>query len=267
MNIRLFIVPLLLLIVACRDKKVSTSSIVVEKKQYEIKNVFQHDLNAFTEGLFFDGATLYESTGSPESLPHTESVFGIVDLVTGKVDVKVALDKQKYFGEGIAKAGNKIFQLTYLNKTGFVYDATTFKKIDTFTFDSNEGWGLTNIDETTLVMSDGTNILTFLDVENLKPTKKLKVTENGLPLINLNELEYVNGFIYANVYTKNRIVKIDVKDGSVVRSIDLSGLYYDAKNKSNLLLEMNGIAYNKKSDTFFVTGKMWPNIYEIKILE
>jgi glutamine cyclotransferase len=267
MDIRLLVVSLFLFTVACQDKKGSTASIVIEKKQYEIKNVFQHDLNAFTEGLFFDDAILYESTGSPESLPETESVFGIVDLATGKMDVKAKLDKQKYFGEGIAKANNKIFQLTYLNKTGFVYDATTFDKIDTFTFDSNEGWGLTNIDDATLVMSDGTDVLTFIDVEDLKSVKKIKVTENGLALQNLNELEFVEGFIYANVYTQNRIVKIDIKDGSVVRSIDLSGLYYDAKNKSNLILEMNGIAYNKAKKTFFITGKMWPNIYEIKILE
>ncbi|WP_052705371.1 glutaminyl-peptide cyclotransferase [Flavobacterium sp. 316] len=268
MNLRLLILFQLVFFISCKNgtkKEEQLSSIT--QPQFKIKNVFPHDMNSFTEGLFLSEGKLYESTGSPESIPNTKSVFGILNLETGKIDVKAELDKTIYFGEGIAKANNKIFQLTYLNKTGFVYDADTFEKIDTFKFQNDEGWGLTNIDNETLIMSDGTNVLTFMDVETLKPIKSIKVTEFGNPVYRLNELEYVNGCVYANIYTENRIVKIDVNDERVIKSIDLYSLYFDAKNRFSGSMEMNGIAYDEKEKTFYITGKMWPNVYEIEILD
>lgn len=262
MDHKLFIVILLIIFSSCKKKTYNSSKV---NNEYKLVNTFNHDINSFTEGLFYDGTDFYESTGSPESIPHTKSVFGILNLNTGKIDVKGELNKQIYFGEGIAKADDKIFQLTYLNKTGFVYDAITFKKIESFSFENSEGWGLTNIGNDTLIMSDGTDILTYINVKNLKPVKKIRVKEFGIPLNNINELEYVNGYIYANIYTENRIVKINIKNGEVIKSIDLSRLYYDSKNIHPNSLEMNGIAYNKKANTFFITGKMWPRIYEIKL--
>lgn len=232
---------------------------------YVVKNIYPHDTNSFTQGLFVDNGIVYESTGSPEELPNAKSVMGILDLKTGLIQSKVELDRNIYFGEGIAKCNNKIYQLTYKNKTGFIYDSRTFKQIGIFQFDNAEGWGLTNINDTALIMSDGSNILTFLDPDNLKFIKKIEVFENNIPVTNLNELEYVNGHIYANIYTTNKIVKIDPNNGNVIATLDLTPLFYDAKNRFSGSLEMNGIAYNDKNKTFLITGKMWPCVYEIKL--
>ncbi|VXC23261.1 conserved hypothetical protein [Flavobacterium sp. 9AF] len=246
-----------LFFISCKEKEENNSQeSIISIKQYVIKNTYPHDTNSFTEGLFFDGGNLFESTGAPESVANTRSLFGILSLETGKIDVKAELDKSIYFGEGIAKANNKIFQLTYLNKMGFVYDAETYQQLSTFKFENNEGWGLTNLGDSTLIMSDGTDVLTFLDVNTQKPTKKIKVTEYGNPVYRLNELEYINGFVYSNVYTENRILKIDINTGKVVKSIDLSSLYFDVKNRFSGSMEMNGIAYNSKKNTFYITGKM-----------
>lgn len=251
-----------ILIFSCKKKEnqIDFSS----KKDFFLLNTYKHDINSFTEGLFFDNDTIYESTGSPNDLTLTKSVFGILNLNTGKIDIKNELDKNLYFGEGIAICDDKIFQLTYLNKVWFIYDSKTFNKIGEFSYDNKEGWGLTNIENDTLIMSDGTNVLTFVDSENLKPVKKIHVTEFGNELHNLNELEYVDGYIYANVYTTNKIVKINSNTGLVVKSYDFSELYFDSKYRNVNSLEMNGIAYNKKTKTFFITGKMWPSIYEVK---
>lgn len=232
---------------------------------FSVLNTFSHDINSFTEGLFFYDNKIYESTGSPDDMPNTKSVIGILDLKSGFLDVKVELDKDIYFGEGIAKCNDKIYQLTYKNKKGFIYDFKTFKKKGDFTFENSEGWGLTSINDTTLVMSDGTNLLTFLNPENLQALKKIEVFDNNVAVVDLNELEYVDGFIYANIYTTCRVVKIDVKTGLVVGSIDFNSLCYEVLNKYPEAQELNGIAYNKVKDSFFITGKMWPNIYEVKL--
>lgn len=248
---------------SCKNNKENISV----KKDFLLLKTYNHDINSFTEGLFIHNDVFYESTGSPNDLPSTKSVFGILDIVTGKIDVKNELDKNLFFGEGIALCNNKIYQLTYKNKLGFIYDFKTYDKIGQFKYDNNEGWGITNIENDTLIMSDGTNVLTFLDSKSLKPVKKIYVKEFGIDLDNLNELEYVNGFIYANVYTTNRIVKINSNNGLVIKSYDFSELYNDSKYRNTDALEMNGIAYNEKSNTFFITGKMWPSIYEIKFNE
>jgi glutamine cyclotransferase len=251
-------------LVQCDKKKESKKSkILIDDKTYTLLNSFPHNTDSFIEGLFFEGNILYESTGAPEELKNTQSEFGILNLKNGVIEVKSRLDKNIYFGEGIAKCGFKIYQLTYKNKICFVYDAKTYNKISQFQFDSEEGWGLTTFDNKTLIMSDGTNELSFIDVGNFKVKRKLPVFLNSSPVLNLNELEFVDGYIYSNIYGTNYIVKIDSKSGLVLKSFDLSELYFDSKNKNPKSLEMNGIAYNKLSKTFFITGKMWPNIYEI----
>lgn len=266
--IKVIIIAYFLIIISSCDKKnkeIKQSEIA--PKEFEILNVYQHSINSFTEGLFIDNGIVFESTGSPIEMANTISTFGILDLKTGALNSKVILDKSLFFGEGITKCKDKIYQLTYKNKIGFVYDAATFKKINSFIFDADEGWGLTTYDNETIIMSDGTNCLTFIDVNNFKSKKKLTVFDNELPVTNLNELEFVNGYIYANVYTTNKIVKINPLDGKVVKTYDFSKLYYEVKNLNINSLEMNGIAYNSTTQTFFLTGKMWPLIYEVKITD
>lgn len=224
---------------------------------------YPHDQMAFTEGFLFHQGKLYESTGA-SNVPGTRSLFGEVDLETGAIDVKVELDGATYFGEGIAFLNNRIYQLTYTSRTGFVYDAKTFQFIQEFTIPRTEGWGMTT-DGESLIMSDGTNQLTYLDPDSFQVTKKIKVTEGYYARDNLNELEYVDGYVYANVFTTNEIVKVDPKSGQVVGKLDLTSYDTDAKNTFNGSLEMNGIAYHPDRKSFFITGKMWPKIYEIRL--
>ncbi|MGQ1946049.1 glutaminyl-peptide cyclotransferase [Geofilum sp. OHC36d9] len=233
---------------------------------YVYINSYPHDTNSFTEGFLIHNSKLYESTGATGSLPQTRSLFGVVDLETGKIDTKVEIDRFKYFGEGITFLNGKVFQLTYKAKIGFVYDATTFKKLNEFTFSNKEGWGLTT-DGTNLIMSDGTNVLTYLNPVTLQPVKTISVTENGYAKDYLNELEYIKGYIFANIWTTNTIVKIDPTDGKVVGKLDLSSLASEAKNIYLGSLEMNGIAYDSIANHIFVTGKLWPEIYELQIDE
>jgi glutaminyl-peptide cyclotransferase len=221
-----------------------------------------HDINLFTEGLVIHKGKLFESTGSPENLSQTRSLVGEVNLKTGQLDTKIELDRSKYFGEGIVFLKDKLYQLTYQNGIGYVYDASSFKRIDSFTYKNKEGWALTT-DGQQLIMSDGTNTLTYLDPTSLQPVKQLSVTENGLPLSYLNELEFINGFIYANIWQTNYIVKIDPATGHVTGRIDLSSLSYESRNKNPNVDVLNGIAYDSASKKIYVTGKLWPTIYEI----
>ena len=247
-------------------KKVDTSPIVELPEtpiiSYSLTNTYPHDINAFTEGFLFHEGKLFESTGAPENLPQTKSLFGIVDLKNGKIDTKVEIDKAIYFGEGISILNNKIYQLTYKNQTAFVYDAKTYKPIGKYSYQNREGWGLTN-DGKNLIMSDGSNYLTFFD-QNFNVTKTLDVSENGYAVDFLNELEYIHGFIYANIYQSHEIVKIDPTTGNVVGKLDLTNLFQTSKTKNINSLETNGIAYDSISDKVLVTGKMWPSMYEIK---
>ena len=224
---------------------------------------YPHDINAFTEGLLFHDGKLFESTGAAD-LPQTRSLFGEVDLETGNIDVKVELNRDQYFGEGITFLNDRVYQLTYKSRVGFVYDMKTFEKIQEFKIPSQEGWGMTT-DGSALIMSDGTDKLTFLDPISLSVTKRISVKENHFAKEKLNELEYVGGYIYANVWMTNEIVKIDAKDGKVVGRIDLTAYATDAKNSFPNSMEMNGIAYHPERKSFFITGKLWPKIYEIKI--
>ncbi|MBA4852500.1 glutaminyl-peptide cyclotransferase [Emticicia sp. BO119] len=229
---------------------------------FKLVNTFPHDTTAFTEGFLVHNNQLYESTGSPDELSETSSAIGILDLNTGKLNTKVTIDKSKYFGEGITILNDKIYQLTWKSKTGFVYDLKSFKKLKDFTFSNNEGWGLTS-DGKYLIMSDGTYNLTYLDPNTLAVIKTLPVRENGYAKEQINELEYIKGFIYANIWQTNEIIKIDPVTGNVMAKIDLRALATDALTQYPKSLEMNGIAFDSTNNKVYVTGKMWPKVYQI----
>lgn len=229
---------------------------------YQVLKTLPHDTTLFTEGLTIHDGQLYESTGSPQELPQTRSLVGPLDTLTGKMQNKIELDRNTYFGEGIVFLKGKLFELTYQNHVCFVYDAKTFKRIGQFNFDNKEGWSLTT-DDSLLIMDDGTDKLTFIDPNSYKPVKKLQVIQNGVPRDSLNELEYIKGYIYANIWQNNNIVKIDPTTGKVVGSLDLTNLVFDARNRYATAEVLNGIAYDKQTDKIYVTGKLWPTIYEI----
>lgn len=265
----LYFLILLLFCFSCKTKDKAEESTEISGARnatpvinYVVRNSYPHDTTSFTEGLLIHEGNLYESTGSANDLLQTKSLFGLVDLKTGAIASKAILDREKYFGEGIAFLNGKVFQLTYQTKKGFVYEVKTFKKIGEFTFPSKEGWGLTT-DGTSLIMSDGTSQLTYLDPSSFQTLKTLQVTDEYGPVTNLNELEFIRGAIYANVYTTSFIVRIDTASGNVTGKLNLSSLAGEAKMKYPGALEMNGIAYDSTTGKIFVTGKMWPNIYEI----
>lgn len=264
-----FIIPAVLLC-SCgsnSDKQATTTDTqatapTIPNIGYQVVKTFPHDTTLFTEGLTVHDGNLFESTGSPQELPYTRSLVGPLDTLTGKMNNKIELDRNTYFGEGIVFLKGKLFELTYKNHVCFVYDAKTFKPAGQFNFDNTEGWSLTT-DDSLLIMDDGTDKLTFIDPNTYKPVKKLQVIQNGVPRDSLNELEYIKGYIYANIWQNNNIVKIDPKTGNVVGVIDLTNLVFDARNKYATAEVLNGIAYDKQSDKIFVTGKLWPTVYEI----
>jgi glutaminyl-peptide cyclotransferase len=234
----------------------------VKSLSYTVIRKYPHDVKAFTEGLLFHNGKLLESTGSPDNVPGTRSVLGIVDLASGKIDEKVELDTM-YFGEGIGVVGDKLFQVTWRNQKGFIYNVKTFKQTGQFSYANREGWGLTS-DGKSLIMSDGTYNLTWFEPAALSVEKTVAVTKGGYAVDALNELEWIDGFIYANVWLTNRIVKIDPATGVVVAEADLTDLFNQATRDNIRVGEMNGIAHNPSTGQVLVTGKLWPWIYEIK---
>ena len=245
------------------SKRSINNSHQIQSINFKVIKTYPHDTESFTEGFLFYNNQLFESTGSPEEFPKTRSVLGIVDLNTGKIDIKVELDRNSYFGEGIVIFEGRIFQLTYKNQTGFIYDSKSYKKIGSFKYSNKEGWGLTS-DGKNIIMSDGTNIITYLDPDSLKVIKTLNVTFNGSSALYMNELEFIDGYLYANIWTTNNIAKIDPKTGIIVGIIDLSSLFYEARKSYPMSEATNGIAYDSSKDRIFVTGKFWPTIYQIK---
>jgi glutaminyl-peptide cyclotransferase len=223
---------------------------------FKLKQRWKHDTQAFTQGLLIHDGKLYESTGQKQSY------IGIVNIKTGKPDKKVVLD-DKYFGEGIAVLNDKIYQLTWQNKVGFVYDADSFEKLREFTYNS-EGWGLTD-DGHYLIMSDGTEKLTYLDTTTLKPVKTIQVKDENGFVTKLNELEYMEGFILANQWETNRILKIDPQSGNVVGVMDLTPLAREAKLDNPGADVLNGIAYHPATKLLIVTGKFWPSAYVLQL--
>lgn len=226
------------------------------KFSYQIVNIWPHDPNAFTQGLVFLDGKLLESTGQ-----QGQSSLRSVELQTGKVLKKVDVPIP-YFAEGIALLNNKIYQLTWEHQVGFVYDAQTLEKTGQFNY-SGEGWGLAT-DGRSLLLSDGSNRIRFLDPDSFRVTKTIAVVDGKTPVNQLNELEYVNGEIYANIWHDDRIAVIDPENGHVKAWIDLAGLLQpgDVADPEGVL---NGIAFDQAGDRLFVTGKLWPRLYEIKI--
>lgn len=231
---------------------------------YSVMKALPHDTTSFTEGFLFHDGQLYESTGTEPDMPDSRrSLFGTVDLNTGKITPKVEIDRKKFFGEGIVFLDGKVYQLTYTTKVGFVYDAKTFKKLGEFTIPTKEGWGMTT-DGARLIMSDGTSNITYLDPTTFRLVRVLGVTDNNGPVSNINELELIKGYLYANQWQTNYILKIDTASGKVVGKMNLDALVGDIKNKFPGADVLNGIAYDSTSGKVYVTGKLWPNIFEIK---
>jgi glutamine cyclotransferase len=241
---------------ASADANASASAEAVPVYGFEIVGTFPHDGRAFTQGLIFHDGALVESTGQ-----YGESTLRRVELKTGRVLQKVDVGAQ-FFGEGLTLLGGKLYQLTWQNKRAFVYDPQTFEKQGEFRYDG-EGWGLTH-DGQSLILSDGTNQLRFLDPATFRVTRTVSVFDRGRPLRDLNELEYVKGEIYANIWHDERIVRLDPQTGKILGWIDLKGLIRPSELPDEEAV-LNGIAYDAAGDRLFVTGKMWPKLFEIKL--
>ena len=223
---------------------------------YGIQKVFPHDTGAFTEGLLFLQGDLIESTGRVGA-----SEVRRVRLKDGAI-VKSARAPAAVFGEGVVNWGDRLYSLTWQDEIGFVWDLKTLKRLSSFRY-SGEGWALTQ-NGRHLIMSDGTATLKFLDPKTLKVVRRLQVTADGKPVLNLNELEWVKGEIFANVWMTNRIARIDPATGKVRAWLDLTGLP-ETLQHSDPDAVLNGIAYDSAQDRLFVTGKMWPHIYQISL--
>ncbi len=227
--------------------------------KYTVLNIFPHDKTTFTEGLEFYNDTLYESAGQ-----YNESKLLRTDYKTGKILKFIKLD-DKYFGEGITILNDKIYQLTWQENTGFVYNAKTFKLEKTFQYDQKiEGWGMTN-DGTNIYHNDGTECIWRMNPENQKLIDKIKVYSGGSKVIKLNELEWINGKLYSNIWQKDAVVIINPTNGAIENIINFADLR--AKYKIPVDNVLNGIAYNPKTKTIFVTGKNWDKMFEIKVSE
>lgn len=235
------------------------SSIQPTLWKYEVVNMFSHDAGSFTQGLEFYRDTLYEGTGR-----NGQSYIRKYDYKTGKVYKQINLDP-RHFGEGITIFDGKVYQLTYQTQTGFVYDAGSLKQLQEFTYDKPiEGWGLTH-DDKFLYQSDGTEKIWTLDPNTLKMIDHINVYTASSKIKAVNELEYIDGKFWGNIWQKDAIAVIDPKTGSVEAVIDMSGLRKQVGNPEAEVL--NGIAYNPKTKTLFVTGKNWDKMFEVKIVK
>jgi glutaminyl-peptide cyclotransferase len=224
---------------------------------FEIVHTYPHDTSAFTEGLFYLNGFLYESTGLER-----HSSIRKVRIETGEVVQKIDIPAQ-YFGEGIVNWRSHLISLTWKSQIGFVFDLNTFKLQRQFKY-PGEGWALTRNDKQ-IIMSDGTSELRFLNPDTLAETSRIQVSIEGKPLMNVNELEWVKGEIYANVWQTNWIARIDPSNGKVVGLINLSGLLKQSDVVKGQTDVLNGIAYDAKQDRLFVTGKNWPKLFEIRL--
>lgn len=223
---------------------------------YEVVASYPHDPKAYTQGLVYLDGMLYESTGQ-----YNSSSLRKVELKKGKVKKKIDVPGQ-YFAEGMTILNGKIYQLTWQQSKGFIYDLKDFKLEREFSYEG-EGWGLTN-DGRSLILSDGTNHLRFIDPATLRVVKTINVLNDNQPLTEINELEYIHGEIYANIWKTDKIVRIDPQTGRILAWIDLTGLRPSETlvNGENVL---NGIAYDDEHDRLYVTGKRWPTLFEIRL--
>ena len=269
-NLLLFVV-ICFMIFGCSQgarsfEKVDSASITEQKKdglpveiKWRIVNIFPHAPNSFTQGLVFEDGFLYEGTGQ-----YGGSSLRKIDIRTGKVLNKVDLPSTM-FGEGIAILKAKIFQLTWLSRVGFIYDKESFKLLKSFDYPVRmEGWGLTH-DGTNLIMSDGSPRLYYLDPKTFQLKKQITVTLRDSPVYSVNELEFIDGIIYANVWQSEYILRIDAKTGHVTGIIRLNELT-PSRYKGHPDYVLNGIAFDPQTGHLFVTGKMWSQIYEIELL-
>ncbi|HEY4195876.1 MAG TPA: glutaminyl-peptide cyclotransferase [Mucilaginibacter sp.] len=252
-----------------KSQDISTNIVLMaarapEEYTYKVEKVYPHDTSSYTEGLEYHDGYLYESAGN-----YGHSTLRKVDLATGKA-VQVAKLDAKYFGEGISIIGDKIVMLTYREKVGFVYDKNTFKLLSTFNNNVGvEGWGMTN-DGKKLYMDDSTNRIWFLDKDNYRQTGFIDVYDDKKRIDQVNELEYIDGKLYSNVYTTDTILVINPKTGAILQTVDMKNLWPMADrpagfdNDQNVL---NGIAWDAKGKRLFVTGKKWPHLYQVKFVK
>jgi len=247
------------LLCAIASPRIGTAPVPERTQGFEIVHTYPHDATAFTQGLIYVDGHLYESTGL-----NGRSSLRMVDLGTGNVLQKHDLPAE-YFGEGLTDWGSTLIQLTWTSHRAFVYDRFSFSPQRTFAF-AGEGWGLTH-DQTQLIMSDGSSYLRFLDPKTFRETRRVQVVDDsGHGLENLNELEYIRGQIYANVWQTDDIVRISPRTGKILGRIDLGGVI-DKRELHGEGAVLNGIAYDSAHDRIFVTGKLWPKLFEIKIVD
>ena len=245
-----------LVAVALAVSAFAQSSVPIES--FQVVHAYPHDPNAFTQGLIYVEGYLYESTGR-----NGRSSVRMVDVESGRILQKHELPME-YFGEGLADWGSSLIQLTWTSGKAFVYDRSSFKLLRTFDY-QGEGWGLTH-DDKNLILSDGTPALRFLDPETFRVIRRLNVIdEHGRPVDNLNELEFIRGEIFANIWHQDRIARISPQSGRVLGWVDMSGLR-EQSGASGPEAVLNGIAYDAKTGRIFVTGKLWPRLFEIKIV-
>jgi glutaminyl-peptide cyclotransferase len=255
---RPFVFLAALFLTACGGAATDSAPAGIVEYTYKVIHTYPHDPGAFTEGLFYLDGFLYESTGLEQ-----HSSLRKVRLETGEVVQQHDLPPQ-FFGEGIVNWKDRIDQLTYKSEVGFVYDRNSFATQRQFEY-PGEGWALTQ-DGKRIIMSDGTTELRFWDPETLKELGRITVTEDGQPLKNVNELEWVKGEVYANVWLTDKIVRIDPNSGKVTGRVDMTGLL-DPSLRGPETDVLNGIAYDAKTDRLFVTGKKWPKLFEIQLVK
>lgn len=229
----------------------------VTNYSYEIIKTYPHDPAAFTQGLVYHQGDLYESTGL-----NGQSSLRKVELQTGRVLKKVDVPSQ-YFAEGLSLFNNRLYQLTWITNRGFVYDLDSFGSVGNFSY-TGEGWGLTH-DGHSLIMSDGTNQIRFLDPGTFQVQRTISVQDNGTAVRQLNELEYIRGEIFANIWQTDRIARIDPQNGRVTGWVNLAGLL-SAEDRARGVDVLNGIAYDEAGDHLYVTGKLWPKLFEIRLV-
>ncbi|MCK4919712.1 MAG: glutaminyl-peptide cyclotransferase [Bacteroidales bacterium] len=235
------------------------SDIIPEKYSYKIKSTFPHDKGAYTQGLEYSDGFLFEGTGN-----YGESSMRKVNLETGEI-IKFRDLPSEFFGEGITRINNKIYQITYRSQVGFVYNENSFELERKIFYQNKEGWGLCN-NGTNILMTDGTHIIYFMDTVYFSVDRKIEVFDNEKEVNLLNELELIDGILYANRYTTNEIVMIDPGSGKILGKIDMSGIL-DAKDKHPRIDYFNGIAYDEENNRVFVTGKYWPKVYEVEFVK
>ncbi len=236
------------------------SDLVPQKYGYKIVSAYPHNPTSFTQGLEFHDGILYEGTGQEGS-----SAIYKTDFKSGKINQERKLEN-RYFGEGITILNGKIYQLTYKNQTGFIYDLKSFEPVKTWQYKQKEGWGLTN-DGRSLIMSDGTENLYFLNPETFEQERVIQVCDNKELIKNINELEYINGEIWANIWTTERVIKIAPQTGKVIADINFKGITSQLGQGNQQLDVFNGIAHNTQTGKIYVTGKLWPKLFEIELIK